>query len=303
MGWHNDYSLVLDPTADGAPPTSALLDSWVSVQNQTGADVAAGTIDLVAGEIALLLGENAPNRSYNHAAQAANFIATESGWAAGSRSADASGISAFHRFRLGRDLSMNANAPINRFPLFQRARIGITQRNVFENEHATQTLARGGFILQPRGLEVRLVSKNAAEAPMPAGQVTIYARTGDLPQIVGQDQIALTPTNAEFTVTQGRSATLFGTRRILERRQVPYKRDDGNTREKLVTRVEVVLANRGGLPVEAYVREGIESHAENQWTISASSSPSEQLGANTAQFKVQVPAGGKTTVSYTVETR
>jgi hypothetical protein len=37
--------------------------------------------------------------------------------------------------------------------------------------------------------------------------------------------------------------------------------------------------------------------------VLTSSSPAERLGANTVQFKVKVPANGKTTVTYTVETK
>ncbi|PYT06331.1 MAG: hypothetical protein DMF60_09630, partial [Acidobacteria bacterium] len=35
LDWRNDYSLVLDPTSGGAPPTSATLDSWVTINNKT----------------------------------------------------------------------------------------------------------------------------------------------------------------------------------------------------------------------------------------------------------------------------
>jgi hypothetical protein len=136
---------------------------------------------------------------------------------------------------------------------------------------------------------------------MAAGLVTIYQRTGTLSQIVGQDRIPFTPQNAEFSVTQGRSATLFGTRRILDRREVDYKDKNDNSHEKLVTKVEVELKNRGTQPAEAFVREGIERHRDNQWKVVESTTPSERLGANTVQFKVQVPAGGKTTIVYTVE--
>ena len=179
--------------------------------------------------------------------------------------------------------------------------LAIVQRNVFENTYDTQTLGRGGFILLPRGLEVRLVAKNTASSPMPAGLVTIYQRSGTLAQIVGQDRISFTPQNAEFSVTQGRSATIFGTRRVLERRVINYKDVKNESHDKLVTRVEVILSNRGTRPAEAMVREGIERYDDNQWKIVESSHQSEPLGANTVQFKVMVSAGGKVTIVYTVE--
>jgi hypothetical protein len=304
LSWLSDYSLVLDPTASGAAPTAATLDSWVSVYNSTGVDLTAGTVDLVAGEIALLP-DGAPGASRgDYAAQMSVNVANnynESEASSGASNAEVSSLSAFNRFTLGHNINLNANALISRFSIFQRARLAIVQRNVFENSHDTQTLGRGGFILLPRGLEVRLVAKNTAGSPMPAGLVTIYQRTGTLAQIVGQDRISFTPQDAEFSVTQGRSATLFGTRRVLDRRVVNYKDNNGNSHDKLVTRVEVVLTNRGGQPAEAFVREDIERYDDNQWKIVESTTASEPLGANTVQFKVQVPAGGKTTIVYTVE--
>lgn len=304
LSWRGDYSLVLDPTQNGAPPAAAGLDSWVSLYNNTGTDVRAGTVDLVAGEVALLTGEGAyqRNEELRLTAQVSNYGTDNAEPPAGS-TAEASGLSAFSRFSLGRDVALNANAPLSRLPLFQGARLAVTQRNVFESEYNLQTLARGGFVLVPRGLEVRLVSKNPTGVPMPAGQVTIYARDGAVAQVVGQDRIPLTPPGGEFSVSQGRSSTLYGTRRILERRQVEYRNEEGNMRSKLVTRIEVVLTNRGALEAEAFVREGVEPSGDNQWTIIEPTAPAERLAANTFQMRVRVPANGKTTVTYTVETK
>jgi hypothetical protein len=305
LSWLSDYSLVLDMTPKGGAPTSATLDSWVSLYNNTGVDLTAGTVDLVAGEIALLPdGASGSSRS-DYATQISSNVRNSSGYEAeessGESYAEVSSLSAFNRFTLGQNINLNANALISRFSIFQRVRLAIVQRNVFENTHDAQTLGRGGFILMPRGLEVRLVAKNTASSPMPAGLVTIYQRTGTLAQIVGQDRIAFTPQNSEFSVTQGRSATLFGTRRVLERRVVNYKDQNNISHDKLVTRVEVVLINRGSLSAQAFVREGIERYDDNQWKIVESTTPSEPLGANTVQFKAEVPAGGKTTIIYTVE--
>ncbi len=305
ISWRGDYSLVLDaPQAEGAPPPAATLDSWVSLYNQTGADVRAGAVDLVAGEIALLPVQGVVMRDEDAAANV--YQQTRSEMTNGSAGADAAGaapLSAFTRFSLGRDLSLNANAPVSRHPLFQRVRLSVVQRNVFENEYGTQTYARGGFMLLPRGLEVRLVSNNPTQSSMPAGQVTIYARQAGVSQVVGQDRVPLTPPGGEFSVSQGRSSTLFGTRRVLERRQVEYRSQENNIRYKLITSIEVTLMNRGARPAEAFVREGVEQFADNQWTVLESSHPHERLAANSLQFRVPVPAGGQTTVTYTVETK
>lgn len=306
ISWLSDFALTLEPVTTGAPPTAAILDSWVSVYNNTGVDLAAGKIDLVAGEIALLPDGGGSGDSNNYSSQSqysinASVDVTSSAESNEQSFAEVSNLSAFNRFALGDNISINANAPVNRFPIFQHARLAIVQRNVFENSHDTQTLGRGGFILLPRGLEVRLVAKNTASAPMAAGLVTIYQRTAGLAQIVGQDRISFTPKNAEFSVSQGRSATLFGTRRVLERRVINYRDAKDNSHDKLVTRIEVVISNRGVLEAEAFVRETIERYDDNQWKIIESSTPSETLGANTVQFKVKVPAGGKTSIVYVVE--
>lgn len=119
---------------------------------------------------------------------------------------------------------------------------------------------------------------------------------------VGQDRIAFTPQNGEFSVTQGRSSTLFGTRRVLERRVVNYRDKNNESQDKVVTRVEVVLTNRGAQAAEAFVREGIERYDDNQWKIIESTPvEGERPAANTVQFKLNVPAGGKVTLIYVVE--
>ena len=301
ISWQADYLLVLEPTAKDAPPTAATLDSWVSLNHNTGVDIEAGTIDLVAGEISLLSDGSSDGYRREYTSQAQSNFSTESeDRTSGTSFADVSSLSAFNRFTLGNNISLNANAIISRFPIFQRARLAIVQRNIFENTYDAQTLGRGGFILLPRGLEVRLVAKNTAGAPMPAGLVTMYQREGAISQIVGQDRIGFVPPNGEFSLSQGRSATIFGTRRILERRVVDQRVGNEND-NKLVTKVEIVLMNRGSAPAEAFVREGIERYDDNVWKIIESNVPAEPLGANTVQFKATIPAGGKVTITYTVE--
>jgi hypothetical protein len=89
---------------------------------------------------------------------------------------------------------------------------------------------------------------------------------------------------------------VFGTRRIVDR--VEDRISPNETR--LTTSIELVITNRGKVPMEVYLRERVEPHGRNRWSIQ-SATTSEKLAANLAQFRVTVPAGEKTVVTYSVQ--
>ncbi|HYL73515.1 MAG TPA: hypothetical protein VEU96_04885 [Bryobacteraceae bacterium] len=49
LSWKADYALLLDSLGASRTPTELQLDGWVSVQNDTGTDICAASVDLVAG--------------------------------------------------------------------------------------------------------------------------------------------------------------------------------------------------------------------------------------------------------------
>ena len=299
LSWKSDYSLVLGAPVRGSVPTEMLMDGWVSVRNETGMDVCAAAVDLVAGDVQLLAEGSAGARDYTANAQ----MAFSPGAPGVPESAEAAvaGLSVFTRIGLGRNIAIPANTLIGRFPLFQRLKLAVEQRNVFENDARVQTLGRGGFTLSPRGLEVRLVSRNDSASLLPAGTVTVYSQDGDVPQVVGQDRIPITPAGADFSVTQGRSNVLQGTRRVVDRREVPDPA--ARNHMKLVTQVEVVISNRSGDAATAFVREGVENWGYGEWTVTESSHAQRKLGDRTMEFQVQVPPNGSVKTAYTVEVR
>jgi len=281
LSWKADYSLVLGPA-------DTLLDGWIAVKNETGTDICADAADLIAGDVHLIDGENSGPRDF--IAQASTMKEMSAG-----PGADISQLSVFSRIALGRDIFLAANSWMERFPLFQRLKLAVEQRNVFENEAGAQTLGKSGFTLVPRGLEVRLVSRNSSSTPLPAGTMTIYSQDN----VVGQDRIPLTPAGADFTVSQGRSNTLQGTRRIVTHVQTP----DRDNRFKLVTSIEVIIENRGSDPAGVFVREGVENFGKGDWTVTQSSYPEKRLGERSIEFKLDAPAKGRVKLEYTVETR
>jgi hypothetical protein len=136
---------------------------------------------------------------------------------------------------------------------------------------------------------------------MPAGTVTVYARTGGVPQIVGQDSLGHTAPGEQFTASLGRSSTLLGTRRVVESRRIEYREADGDSAYKRNTTIEVEITNRGRVEAEAFIRDGVEPFGQGNWTILTSSGTPERLSARTVQFAVKVPPGGTTKLNYTIE--
>jgi hypothetical protein len=99
LSWKGDYSLVLGPPERTGTLTDMLLDGWASVRNNTGMDVCAEAVDLVAGEVQLLAEGSTGARDFTANAQ----MAYAPGMSSAPESADAavSGLSVFTRIGLG----------------------------------------------------------------------------------------------------------------------------------------------------------------------------------------------------------
>jgi hypothetical protein len=300
MSWKADYGLLLEQPAAAAAPDRMRFDGWATVENNTGADICAESVDLVAGEVQLLVSGAGMPRSFTANAQNSFLDASATPAAAENTLAEVRGMSVFSRFRLGRNINIAANASINRFALFRSLQLPVEQRFIFENDAAAQTLGRGGFTLAPRGLTVRLVSRNQTKSPLPGGQMTIYSQDEGIAQVVGQDEIPLTPASADFSVTQGRSNLLQATRRVLDRSTVPDPTVLNHF--KLVTKIEVVIVNHGPAAAVAFIREGIEGYGRN-WTVTESTDPYQKIGDLMIEFHLPVPGEDSVKLIYTVESR
>lgn len=305
MDWGAEYTLLLPPGSEEASVVDAELGGWISVFNRTGADLVAGVATLVAGEVSLAeKGQQRDQGGYQVAYQQAYMSSGDDGSSSALRDlgAKATGLSAFTRFDLGREIALAANAPVSRFPLLQEAHLLVEQRHVIESSYNQETLGEGAFTLRPRAVEVRLVAKNSTKKPLPAGLVTVFATAEGVPIVVGQDQIALTPVGGDFTVAQGRSSEVFATRRVTEREIVKASASASGYDDALETSVEVVVSSLKSIPLQVYVREEVESFRDGHWQILRSSPPAgERLAKLKTEFKVDVPAGGETKLTYTVQ--
>src|SRR5579871_3418865 len=162
LSWKSDYAMLLDASDPSSAPKEMRLDGWFTIQNDTGADICAAAVDLVAGEVQLLLPGAATPRSFTANSQAVSGNA----FGAQDASAQMASVSVFSRIQLGRNIVLAANTVIGRFPFFQQLKLPVEELDIFENEATAQTFGRGGFTLAPRGLEVRLASRNRFKSPL-----------------------------------------------------------------------------------------------------------------------------------------
>src|SRR5690606_2060689 len=136
--------------------------------------------------------------------------------------------------------------------------------------------------------------QNTAEAglgrPLPAGRVRMF--DGD--DFLGESTHPHTPAGQELHMAVGTAFDLTA-----ERERTAFNVDRGG--RTMTESFEVRLANASESDVTITVAEPMPRWSD--WTIASSTVPAGKRDAQTAEFAVAVPAGGESTLAYTVRYR
>jgi hypothetical protein len=133
--------------------------------------------------------------------------------------------------------------------------------------------------------------------PLPKGVVRVYQRdSAGRPQFVGEDTLDHTPKNEQVRLRLGDAFDLTA-----RRRQTDFKSlgPQGQYQNVFETAYQVELANAKAEPVTVAVQEPLRG----DWEIVQNNLPFTKESAGLAQFLVQVPAGGKASLSYRARVR
>ena len=133
------------------------------------------------------------------------------------------------------------------------------------------------------------------EMPLPAGIVRVYQQDSQgQSQFVGEDRVKHTATDEEVKLTLGEAFDVRG-----EYKRKDWKRlDSGITRkERFQVEEEITLFNSREQPVQVSVIETFNG----QWKIQEESAKHEKKGATEARWLVEIPAKGKTVLTYKAE--
>lgn len=281
LGWQADHSITLDQDR-----TRLDLVTWATISNGSGQDWDGARLALLAGDV------NAPNvapspQRLERAMMAAAPMMDKAAGGMPEREA----VGGYHLYRLSDPATLpqdtTTQVALLRKPglateillestggpaVYHGARIGR------EDSHPAQIL----MLRNP---------KAEGAQPLPAGTVRVYGQDGAGNAIfLGQDTIRPLPVGEEARVTLGDSFDVTVERTVTEFQRL--------SKEVTETARKVVLRNGGAKAATVRVIEPLPG----DWSVTQESQPHEALDANRAQWTVEVPAGGETTLTFRVRT-
>jgi hypothetical protein len=130
--------------------------------------------------------------------------------------------------------------------------------------------------------------------PLPKGIVRIYKKDDQGKALfIGEDRIAHTPEGLAVRLRMGRAFDVTGSRK-----QTDYVRS-GFDRRTYETAHRITLRNAKDKPVTVIVREPIPG----DWRMIRASQAHTKFSANLAEWRIKVPAKGKSVLSYRVRVK
>ncbi|MCF7994937.1 MAG: DUF4139 domain-containing protein, partial [Chromatiaceae bacterium] len=158
-----------------------------------------------------------------------------------------------------------------------------------------------GGLAQELAVNVYLTATNDEASnlglPLPAGIVRIYQRDSQgNAQFIGEDRIDHTPKNEAMRLKLGQSFDITA-----ERKQTDFKKLSGTGpwQYQFESAFEILVKNAKSEPETVVIQERIPG----DWSMLEESAPHEQGNANTAVWRLQVPAESEARLSYRVRVR
>jgi hypothetical protein len=285
LSWKADYVAELN-----ADDSTLDLNGWVTLTNQSGTTYSNAKLQLVAGDVNRV-------REELRMAKAERGIAPAPMAAAPAMAQEA--LFEYHLYTLNRPTTLAENQT-KQVALLNASSVPVTkQLLVSGNDHYYRTSV--GEIGQKlkAGVFVEFSNREASRLglPLPKGVVRVYKRdSAGNAQFVGEDRIDHTPKNETVRLHLGDAFDVTA-----DKKQTDFKRREPTNKASYVfeSAYEIVLRNAKTEAVTVTVREPVPA----DWTMLEESQKHTKVAAGTAEWRVNVPAGGSTTLKYRVLVR
>lgn len=282
LSWRADYVAELNAGDDRLD-----LNGWVTLTNGSGAAYPDARLQLVAGDVNRVREDRPVTREV---------------MAMAAKAADAElqqeSLFEYHLYTLQRPTTL-ADNQTKQVALMSASRVPVRKELLLQGENFYYS-GQHGELGQKIKVGVFVEFDNKGEGlgiPLPRGVIRVYKKDGQgNAQFVGEDRIDHTPKNETVRLKLGDAFDVTA-----DRKQTDFKKLAGTGRYNYVfeSAYEIVLKNAKKEAVTVTVREPMPG----DWTMVSESLPHARAASGTAEWKVKVPADGKTTLAYRVRVR
>lgn len=266
LGWKAEYVGILN-----AAETDLGLSGWADITNNSGKSYTDATLKLVAGDIA-------------RANQATQYDRFSPGIALMEKAGDAGfeekAFFEYHLYTLPREATL-VNNQSKQISLFEPASTRVNKVYRYQPDRNDRDVSVA--------IKFENRKANGLGMPLPEGRVRLFKADTDGSMILlGEDAIEHTPENEEVSLQVGNAFDIIGKHITRSQNRVSQNVEDQE--------FELTLTNRKKEPVTVEVVRTLYGN----WQITQAPFEYTRKDAQTIEFKLDVPADGKTTVTYTV---
>jgi hypothetical protein len=295
LSWEADYSMLAQTEGEAID-----VIGWVTMDNQSGRNFENAHIKLMAGDVSKIQREDSRRAVYAYAA-------SEIGGMGGAPPVSEKAFEEYHLYTLSRETTLHdretkqveflraEGVQAQRLYVYDGAKIDLSRYRGYsmenlrnEREYGTQSNPKV-WVMR----EFKNSKENHLGIPLPRGRVRFYRRDDDGQlEFTGENLIDHTPRDETVRVYTGDAFDLVG-----ERRRTNYQID--TSRNWLDESFGIKLRNR---KQEGTVEIRVVEHLYRwiTWEIVEKSNTFLKTDSQTAEFRIQVPAGEEKVVTYKV---
>ncbi len=286
LAWKADYVAELN-----AADTALDLNGWVTLTNTSGTAYPNARLQLVAGDV------NRVRDELRYAAKSGGMRAEVA--AAAPRAMAQEQLFEYHLYTLQRPTTI-ADKQTKQVALLGAGGVPVVKEMVLQGSDYYYRASVGNVGQKLKvGVFVQFDNRESSRLgmPMPKGVVRVYKKDGaGNAQFIGEDAIDHTPKNENVRLKLGEAFDVTA-----DKKQTDFKRRDSYSPWSYVheSAYEIVLKNAKKEAQTVIVREPVPG----DWSMLEQSHKHAKVASGTAEWKIQVPAEGSTTLRYRVLVR
>jgi hypothetical protein len=264
LSWSAEYVVLLNEN-----DTKLDLNSWVSINNRSGASYKDANLKLIAGDLNLVRSRDYPNMVK---AQYDAGVMMEA-----APQFEEKSFFEYHIYDLQRKTNVLDNET-KQIALFESENVSINKKYL----HQSGSNKVGVYV------EFKNSSENNLGIPMPKGKVRVYKSDGESPQFIGEDMIDHTPKNEKLSLKIGEAFDITAEEKMTDSRKITNKINEQD--------YEITIKNRK----EEAVSVNIEKYFGLNWKITSSNFDFKKVDASKVEWILPVDSDNETILKFTV---